>query len=585
MPKSLSLLPHWMQHYRRDWLAGDLSASIIVALLLIPQGLAYAQLAGLPPMAGLYASIGPLLVYGFFGSSMTQSVGPMAITSAMTAAALAPLAAPGSTQYLLLAATLTLLSGLMLTLFGLFKLGGITRILSLPVIQGFSAGTALLIALGQTGALLGTVWRGDTLPALVTNLPAALQALALPQVLFGLIGLALMWLAANPTSQLLGKLGVADKAAQMAGKILPLLVMLALAALLATLDSTHQIKTLGQLPAAHLSSPAITGLHRLDLASVQSLLLPALLIGLAGFLQSITVAQSMAAERQQTSPAARHPGISANRELLALGNCNLASALVGGMPVSGGFSRTVVNTNAGAQTPLAGMLSAVWIILALWALLPLLAFLPQALLAATIILATARMISLSQLRQAWHFDYRDGVAWLMTFVGVLLTGPMIGIALGVGIAIALYLWRSQQPHIAIVGRVAQSEHYRNVLRHQVETTPEVLAVRIDENLYFANIANVIAQINTQLSQHPASRQLLLILSAVNSIDYSAVNALKDWQRGLADQGTTLHLAEVKGPVLDTLRHGDFLDQLIHPPFISTHAAMQTLSPQELDYSI
>ncbi|WP_157669577.1 SulP family inorganic anion transporter [Chitinibacter sp. GC72] len=566
-----------MQHYRRDWLAGDLSASIIVALLLIPQGLAYAQLAGLPPMAGLYASIGPLLVYGFFGSSMTQSVGPMAITSAMTAAALAPLAAPGSTQYLLLAATLTLLSGLMLMLFGTFKLGGITRILSLPVIQGFSAGTALLIALGQTGALLGTAWRGDTVLVLAINFPAAVHKLHLSTMLFGLSGLALMWLAANPASHLLGKLGVADKAAQMAGKILPLPVMIALAALLATLDNTHQIKTLGQLPAAHLGSSAITGLNSLDLASVQSLLLPALLIGLAGFLQSITVAQSIAASRHQT--------VDANRELLALGNCNLASAIVGGMPVSGGFSRTVVNTNAGAQTPLAGMLSAIWIILALWALLPLLAFLPQALLAATIILATARMISLSQLRQAWQFDYRDGIAWLMTFGGVLLTGPMVGIALGVGIAIALYLWRSQQPHIAVVGRVAQSEHYRNVLRHQVETTPEVLAVRIDENLYFANIANVITQINTQLSQHPASRQLLLILSAVNSIDYSAVNALKDWQRELADQGITLHLAEVKGPVLDTLRHGDFLDQLTHPPFISTHAAMQTLSPQELDYSI
>ncbi|WP_410498256.1 SulP family inorganic anion transporter [Chitinibacter sp. S2-10] len=575
--KLASHLPTWMQHYHRDWLTGDITASLIVALLLIPQGLAYAQLAGLPPMAGLYASIGPLLVYGFFGSSMTQSVGPMAITSAMTAAALAPLAAAGSTQYLILAATLTLLSGLMLTLFGAFKLGGITRILSLPVIQGFSAGTALLIALGQTGSLLGTSWRGDTLLTLAINLPSALHHLQLANVLFGLIGLTLMWLAATPASQLLVKLGMSDKAAQLAGKILPLLVMIILGILLAGFDSAHRIKTLGQLPAAHFASSELKGIGTLDLSSLQSLLLPALLIGLAGFLQSITVAQSIA--------AASHQSIDANRELLALGNCNLAAALVGGMPVSGGFSRTVVNTNAGAQTPLAGMLSALWIVLALWLLLPLLAFLPQALLAATIILAVSRMISVEQLRLAWQFDPRDGLAWLMTFSGVLLLGPMLGIALGVGIAIALYLWRSQQPHVAVIGRVPNTEHYRNVLRHRVDTTLGILAVRVDENLYFANIANVLVQINAQLANYPESRQLLLVLSAVNSIDYSAVNALKDWKKTLSEQGITLHLAEVKGPVLDTLRHGDLLDQLAHAPFISTYAAMQTLCPPELDYSI
>ncbi|QLG87839.1 sulfate permease [Chitinibacter bivalviorum] len=572
-----SLLPQWMRQYHGGLFAGDFSASVIVALLLIPQGLAYAQLAGLPPMAGLYASLGPLLVYGFFGSSMTQSVGPMAITSAMTASALAPLALAGSREYLALAATLTLLSGLMLTLFGKLKLGQMTRLLSLPVVQGFSAGTALLIALGQTGALLGAQWRGDTLIALAQHVPAAVQQLSAAPLLFGLFGLLAMWLSASPAAGLLQKLGLAQNTAQLAGKVLPLLTMMVLAIALIWLDPAHQIKTLGKLPDAHFAIEHFN----LDLVQMQSLVLPALLIGLAGYLQSITVAQTIAASRHQT--------IDANRELVALGNCNVASAFLGGLPVSGGFSRTVVNTSAGAQTPLAGMMSAVWMLLALWLLLPALAFLPQALLAATIILATSRMISFEQLRKAWQFDRRDGLAWIVTFTGVLLTGPMLGIALGVGIAILLYVWRSHKPHIAVVGQVPHTEHYRNVERFQTQTVPTILAIRVDENLYFANTANVIEQIKHQLNIHAASGQikhLLLILSAVNSIDYSAINDLKEWHKALADAGITLHLAEVKGPVLETLMHGDLLEHLDRAPFISTHAAFTALSPrQQEDYTI
>ncbi|WP_373975603.1 sulfate permease [Chitinibacter sp. SCUT-21] len=566
--------PLWIQQYRRAYFAGDFIASIIVALLLIPQGLAYAQLAGLPPMAGLFASIAPLLIYGFFGSSMTQSVGPMAITSAMTATALTPLAAPGSAQYLILAATLSLLSGLLLSIFGLLKLGQITRFLSLPVVQGFSAGTALLIALGQVGGLVGTVWRGDTLPALMQQLPNALNHLQVSSLAFGLSSLLLMWLSGAPSASLLRYLGINSQHADLASKVLPLLTMLLIGLALASHGGHAEIKTLGNLNSLDFKLQSFSFAP----GTLQSLFMPALLIGLAGFLQSITVAQSIANSRQQH--------IDANRELLALGNCNIAAAAVGGMPVSGGFSRTVVNTNAGAQTPLAGMLSAIWIIVAICLLLPLLSYLPTALLAATIILATSKMISLAQLKLAWQFDRRDGIAWIMTFAGVLLTGPMTGIAVGVGIAILLYLLRSQQPHIAVVGRVPQSEHYRNVLRHQVETTPSITAIRIDENLFFANISTILGKIDAELAQRAETSDLVLILSAVNNIDFSAVNALKSWLAQLNNKGIALHLAEVKGPVLDTLKHGDFLQQLQNPPFISTHAAMLALQPQiNEDYTI
>lgn len=570
----ISKLPHWVQNYQRHHLTGDALASVIVALLLIPQGLAYAQLAGLPPMAGLYASIGPLLVYGFVGSSMPQSVGPMAITSAMTAAALAPLAAAGSAQYLVLAATLTMLSGFILTALGLLKLGQITRILSLPVIQGFSAGTALLIALGQTGTLLGTKWQGDTLPKLISHLPNALAQLKPGTITLGLIGLLLLWLAGSERLvQQLARLRLPLKP-ELYSKVLPLFMLSILAALINGLNLSQYSKTLGPLPAATFDLQTIN----LSAEALINLFLPALLISLAGFLQSITVAQQIASHKQQH--------IDPNRELMALGHCNLAASLLGGMPVSGGFSRTVVNSNAGANTPLAGILSAVWLLLALWLLLPWLAYLPQPLLAATIILATAKMISWPQFYKAWQFDRRDGIAWLMTFSGVLLTGPMLGIAIGIGIALLMYLLRSQQPHIAVVGRVPHSEHYRNVLRFDVETQANILAIRVDENLYFANINQILEKIDQQLAAHANTQHLVLILSAVNSIDYSALSALQSWHSALQTARIELHLAEVKGPVLDTLKHGELLGRLRYPPFISTHAAMQALSLHcDSDYAI
>lgn len=564
-------LPGWARHYQRQWLAGDASASLIVALLLIPQGLAYAQLAGLPPLAGLYASLGPLLLYGIFGTSMTQSVGPMAITSAMTAAALSPLAPAGSAHYVALAATLTWLSALFLLGLGAARLGQLTRLLALPVVQAFSAATALLIALGQLGVLLGSPWRGDTLPQLLQQLPHSSQGLRALDVGYGLASFALLAAAQFGLPPLLRRWGLASIHADLAGKLAPIALLL----LLAALALPWALPRL-QLSASQSSawvSPA------LDWASIQSLLLPALLISLAGFLQSITIAQTLAAERGQT--------ISANRELLALGSCNLAAASLGGLPVSGGFSRTMVNTQAGAHTPLAGIFTAGLLGLALWALLPYFAFLPLALLGASIILATSRMLSWHTGWQAWRYDRRDGMAWLLTYLGVLWVGPMQGIALGVLVTMLLYLWRSQRPHVAIVGRLPGSEHFRNVDRFAVETHPEQLLVRIDENLYFANVATVLEQLENALQRQSSCRQLLLIFSAVNSVDYTAVQALQNWLPSLRQRGIELYLAELKGPVRDTLAHADLLTQLAAPPFISTHAAVCALhSPaQEEDFAI
>lgn len=566
---------NWLPNYRREHLTGDLGASIIVALLLIPQGLAYAQLAGLPAITGLYASIVPVMIYALLGSSMTQSVGPMAITSAMTAAALAPLASSGSSNYIALASGLTLLSGLFLFAFGAFKLGKLTRILSIPVVQGFSAGTALLIAISQTGALLSTNWRGDNLLNWMLAIPQALSNLSLIPVLFGLAGMALLWLAGKPSITPLQKLRFSLSTAQLISRTLPILILI-LGGLILKLDflNVASLRTIGGLPSAGFSF--IT--PQLGMSALEQLLLPALLIGLAGFLQSITIAQTVASERNEK--------VDTNQEFVALGGSNIAAAFVGGMPVSGGFSRTAVNASSGARTPMAGVMTAGWMLLGVIFFADAISLLPLPLLAATIILATARILNPQSFWIAWRIDPRDGAAWLLTFVAVLLIGPINGIAVGVGVSLLLFILRSSKPHIAVVGRVAGTEHFRNALHFKVEMPANILAIRIDESLYFGNCAQVIEQCQKHLLSHTQAKHLILILSAVNSIDVSAIAALREFRQHLALTGITLHLAEVKGPVHETLLHSTFISELAGPIFLSPHAAVVALCDEkEEDYCI
>ncbi|MBM5570863.1 MULTISPECIES: SulP family inorganic anion transporter [Deefgea] len=565
---------NWLPNYRQEHATGDLGASIIVALLLIPQSLAYAQLAGLPALHGLYASIVPVLIYALLGSSMTQSVGPMAITSAMMAAALAPLSPNTTAHYIALASTLTLLSGVFMLGFGALKLGKLTRILSIPVIQGFSAGTALLIALSQTGPLLSIQWQGSTALNWLLNIPNAAQQLTLNSAGFGLIGVTLLALTGNPAIQLLTKLQLSLTHARLVSRILPITVLLLGAWVLKTgVIDNSTIHSIGSLPSSNFAFTT----PNINIKDLALLWLPALLIGLAGFLQSITIAQTIASERKET--------IDTNQELIALGGSNIAAAFVGGVAVSGGFSRTAVNASSGARTPIAGVLTAGWMCIGVLFFADVIGLLPLPLLAATIILATTRMLNPQSFWIAWRIDQRDGAAWLLTFVAVLLIGPINGIAVGVGVSLLLFMLRSSKPHIAVIGRVPGSEHFRNALHFKVEMPSEILAIRIDESLYFGNCAQVIEQCQKHLLSHSQAKHLILVLSAVNSIDVSAIAALKEFRQRLETIGITLHLAEVKGPVHETLQHSDFIRELSSPIFLSTHAAVQTLSTKNEDFSI
>ena len=542
----------WLKHYRRSLLAGDISAGVVVAMMMIPQGMAYAMVAGLPPVAGIYASILPPLLYALFGSSMTQSVGPMAIVALMTAAALGPLAAAGSGLYMVLAAQLALLSGIVLLACGLLRFGFLANFFSRPVMSGFTIGSAIVIAWGQVPTLAG----------------AALPRFHLPSLMLGAGSLLLLLAARAWLARLLRALGMGPGGADIGVRLAPMVVVIGATVLVAWFDlAAAGVKTTGAVPA---------GLPGLNLALSnghwRALLQPALLIGFMIFLISMSAAQALALKRQEK--------LHSNMELIGLGAANLGSALSGGFPVTGSMSRSAVNFSAGANTPLASVISALLLALALVAPTGWLALLPLPALAATIIVAVLGMLELATLRTALRYDRGDALALVATACGVLVLGVEAGVVIGVVLSMGTLIWRASRPHIAVLGRIAGTEHFRNIERYPGETAPGVLLLRIDAGLFFGNVEAVNARIEEELAAHSAhcfTRHLVLVLSAVNAIDTSALFGLIELNVLLRHRGVKLHLAEVKGPVLDRLKTSDLLSTLNGKVFLSTAMAWDELA--------
>ena len=557
-----SLLPVWLRHYQAAWLAGDLTAGLIVTVMLIPQSLAYAMLAGLPPEMGLYASILPLVAYALLGSSMTLAVGPVAVVSLMTASALQPLALAGSVEYAALAVQLALISGVMLLAFGALRLGFLAYLLSHPVISGFITGSAVLIAIGQLPYILGVSVDGKGVVDKLIGLAVAWPQTSLPTAAIGVATLVFLWLARRSMAPMLVRWGLSDSAAGLLTKLAPMLAVVVSTAVVAMwqLDRSAGIAVVGAVP---LGMPQLT-LVLPNADALGMLWLPALLIALVGFVESVSVAQSLALKRQQR--------IVPNRELLGLGAANMASALSGGYPVTGGFARSGVNFAAGAHTPLAGVVSALLMGLVIAALTGLFFYLPHAVLAATIIVAVVGLVDLDSLHRAWRYDRADALSLVGTALGVVFLGVEAGILTGVALSLGALVWRSSRPHMAVVGRVPGTEHFRNVLRHQVETVPGLLALRVDESLFFANATVVEDRIGDQLRADPQLRQVLLICSAVNQIDATALEVLTELERSLAARGMVFMLAEVKGPVMDRLRATELGRRLDGKIFLSVHDA-------------
>lgn len=539
---------HWLKHYRRALLPGDISAGLVVAMMMIPQGMAYALVAGVPPVVGIYASILPPVVYALFGSSMTQSVGPMAIVSLMTAAAIGPLAPAGSALATVLAAQLAMVSGAVLLLCGLLRMGFLANFFSRPVMSGFTVGSAIVIAFDQIHTLFG----------------APLPHLHTPSAALGVGSLVLLVLSKFYLAGLLRRCGLPPAAADIGAKLAPMLVVLGGILLMATTGLAEMgVRTTGSVP---------PGLPRLNLATSSAhwpqLLQPGLLIGFIVFLMSMSAAQSLALKRNEK--------LVSNHELVGLGAANVASALSGGFPVTGSLSRSAVNFAAGANTPLASLITAALLACALMAPTGWLALLPLPTLAATIIVAVLGMLELGILRTAWQYDRSDALAWGATCLGVLALGVEAGVIVGVALSMGTLIWRASRPHIAVLGRIAGSEHFRNIERYPAETRPELLVLRIDANLFFGNVEAVSERIECELATHPSARHLVLVMTAVSSIDTTALFALSELNQSLKRRGIGMHLAEVKGPVMDRLRHSELLRDLNGKLFLSTAMASDHL---------
>jgi sulfate permease, SulP family len=543
----------WLAHYERKHLRGDALAGLIVATLLIPQAMAYALLAGLPPQVGLYASLLPLAVYALLGSSRYLSVGPSALLSLLIVTQVAALADPGSPRYLAFAMATALIVGVMQIAMGAAQLGVLTNFLIQPVLSGFTSAAAAHIALSQLKHLLGVeVPRTDYLHQLLGELARALPQIHWPTVAITTASVLLLLAFQYLLPGVLARWKAFPPAiAHSLSKSGPIIVVIAGTAIVAAFQvgPSSGVSIIGEIP---------SGLPRFELPELAApeflpLIPLAFAISLIGFLENISVAKALAAKRRQK--------VDSNQEFIALGAANLAAGVTGGYPVSGSFARSTVNFTAGANTGLASLVTVAVVGIAALFLMPLFHHLPQAVLAAIITVAVIGLMDFGMPRRLWRYNKADAAALILTFVGVLAVGVTKGILIGIASTVILHLWRTSRPHMAVVGRVPDTEHFRNVQRHAVQTLPHVLLLRIDESLYFANTKYIEDFVLCAAAERPQLRHLVLICNAINFIDASALETLTDLRNRMQDAGIELYLTEVKGPVMDRLADTEFVEQL------------------------
>jgi SulP family sulfate permease len=556
----------WGHAYTRAALTNDLVAAAIVTIMLIPQSLAYALLAGLPPEAGIYASIVPIVLYAVFGTSSSLAVGPVAVVSLMTAAAIGDVAQSGTAGYATAALTLALLSGGFLMLLGLFRLGFLANFLSHPVIAGFITATGLIIAASQLKHILGIPAEGHNLFELLRSLALHITELNPITLIIGAAATAFLFWVRKGLKPLLIAAGLNKRLADVAAKAGPVLAVAVTTLIVGGLRLDAQgVDIVGRVPQGlpPFTLPDFSG------ELILKLIGPAILISIIGFVESISVAQTLAAKKRQR--------IDPDQELIGLGAANMGAAFTGGYPVTGGFSRSVVNFDAGAETPAAGAFTALGLAIAALALTPLIYYLPTATLAATIIVAVLSLVDLAILKRAWDYSKADFAAVSATILVTLGFGVELGVTTGVVLSVLIHLYKTSRPHMAVVGRVPGTEHYRNVLRHDVITDPNILTVRVDESLYFANARYLEDRIYDMVAQRDDLRHVILMCPAVNEIDMSALESLEAINERLAALDVKFHLSEVKGPVMDRLRSTHFLEDLTGEVFLSQHQAMRELS--------
>lgn len=575
-------LPDWLTNvspllarlpsYRRETLIGDLVGALIVTIMLVPQAMAYAMLAGLPPQVGLYASILPLFLYSLFGSSSALAVGPVAMVSLLVVSGVGELALPGSPEFISLCLTLALMVGVLQILMSVFRFGFLVNFISHPVLIGFTSAAAIVIGFSQLKHLFGIEVARSEYP--IEMILATLLGVGQTNgwvLAVGVFACAVLMFFDHKSAQLMKNWGVSNGLADSISRFGPLVAVLltSLTVGLFRWNESHAVGVVGAVPAGlpGIAWPSLT------ISAITSLLPLALIIALVGYLESYSVAKALASRDREK--------IDANRELFALGMADVGAALTGGYPVTGGFSRSAVSQAAGVRTQLGSAFTAIFVAISVLLLSPFFFYIPKSTLAMIILVSVASLIDLKTPIQLWRYSRSDAIALLVTFAAVILVGIENGIFIGIASTAIALMWRTSRPHIAEVGRVAGSEHFRNVKHYEVETIPGVVAFRVDESLNFANAPCVESFVLDLIADRADLHSLLLVASGVNDIDATGIEVLSTIREETQVAGVSFYLSHVKGPVIQRLRLAGFDEHFLQQHvFLSTDLAFSAITANE-----
>ena len=556
-----------IRDYRREDFHHDLVAGLIVGIITIPQAIAYAFLAGLPPEAGLYACLVPMVIYALLGSSKQMVVGPVAVAALMVAAAVGERASAGSDAYMAITTVLCLQAGLILLLLRASNMGGVVNLLSHPVIAGFVNAAAILIIVSQLGPLIGlTSSPGSPLEKLA-ELGESLSDINPATAMIGLASALIMWLVHRYSVPFLQLLGLAIPDNHAISRLGPLVVCVAavLAVWMGDLNGRFNVDVIGVVPGG---LPAFT-LPPFNSALWLDLLPTSAMIAIVAYVESFSIGTTLA-NRQRSR-------VNSNQELIALGTANIGAAFSGAYPVAGSFSRSSVNYQAGGRTPFSSIICMVVIVITLLFFTPLFTLLPKAALAAIVIISVIGLMNFADLKSHWQVYRQDTITQIVTLLTVLVFGVEAGLITGVALSIAFFVRKTSKPHIAIVGRVGDSEQFRAAKRYDVETFEHVAAIRVDESLFFANANQVENKILKIIQRRSGTRHVVLVCTAVNMIDISGLEMLYRLNQNLDRMGVMLHFSEVKAPVMRQLESTNFVMELTGSVFFTTDQAMRDLS--------
>jgi sulfate permease, SulP family len=559
----------WLKQYNQNTFKSDLLSSFIVIAMLVPQAMAYAMLAGLPPVMGLYASVIPMIIYAIFGSSPTLSIGPVAIISMMTFATLSPFFEPGSPVYIQAACLLAFMVGAISLLLGVFRFGFLIQLISHPVIKSFIIASALLIALGQLKFLFNIPLKANNIPEFIQSLYDYFTYIHISSLLFGCLAiLFLIYLPKIIQSQRIKQL---FNRIQFLSRSVPLiLVIISIGiAYLFNLNSIG-IQTVGEVPSGF---PTLN-MPFWNLELILKLLPGATMIAMISFVESLSIAQATALQQRSH--------LNSNQELIALGLSNLSAGISSSFPVTGSLSRTVVNADAGAKTPMAGVLSSLFIIIVSLYFTGFFQNLPLSVLAATIMVSIWKLVDFKPFIETWKYSKADGIAMWITFLGVICIDISTGLMIGIISTFILLLWKNSRPHIAVIGLVEGTQHFRNIERYDVKTDPHILSIRIDESLTFLNAHTLKDFLINEVSKKEQLQHVIINCSGISSIDLSALEMLEEFDLELKKFHIKFHLSEVKGPVMDKLRQSSWIQHMSGSIFLTHYQAIQKLSKENLE---